>query len=89
MVGGVAGHKFIEECGRDGAGKASYEADSGTVKVGLGCGERCPLSQIGAGLELKPRIVDITECQDGLVGEVVIDTDQLFAPVVGRVIVAL
>src|SRR5215469_3171725 len=43
MIGGVAEDELVQEGGRRGGGKASYERGRRTYEIGLDCGKTCPV----------------------------------------------
>src|SRR5581483_4777989 len=89
VICGVARNEFVEQTRGNGASQASNHAHSGTGKEGLRGWEAGRVPD-GTRLEGCPRIVDVAESQALVVGDVVIDPNQFFAPVgrqVDRVVV--
>src|ERR1035438_252804 len=85
MVGGVASHEFIQKSGCDIGRETRHETRARANKVGVDVvkagGSHAPKR---IGVNRRPGIVDIAERQTIVVGDVVVDADQLFAPSGGK-----
>src|SRR5208283_6058512 len=71
--------EFVEQSGRNGAGKACDYADSRSVESGLDGGERGGIPN-GPRLNRVPRIVDVAEGDAIVLVDIMVDTDEFFAP---------
>ena len=84
MVRGIAGNELVEQRGRNICGEPSHHAYAGIVEVRLNGGEGRARSPQWHRVLLIPGIVNVAEAGAYFVVDVVIDLEQLLAPVRGQ-----
>ena len=77
---GIAGNKFIQKGGSDVGVQAGDEAGARSAEIGLHVRIACAIAPEWIGMDGLPGIVDVAEGQAIVVGNVVVDANQLFPP---------
>ena len=82
VVGGVAGHKFVEQGGRNRCGQSGDQTYSRTNKVGAN-GGKVSASPGYFGIRRLPGVMNGAKCRPQLGVDVVVDTKQFLMPMGG------